>query len=658
MAALAVFAAGALWTMWRLAGRAVEAIPGDHAGDNVAALWNVWWFGYALDHSLAIYRTPMLFAPYGTQLSLHTHATMHSVIAWPFVQVLGVVGGHNAAITCGLVLNGFVTFALTRALLSPVQKTGSTVPGLKAGPGFLAPLVAGLMFAFSAFIQARVLGHINLLHAWVLPLFALALLRWERRPGIASAILTGTAGAVVVYTDYYYAVYAAIFAVLWIANRIVAPALVPRPPVAPALRRLLLVLIVLDAMIIAIIVLTQGAAVDLGPFKLSMRGVRNPLTLLWFLLALWTVCRFPVRLAIRASVPPAPAWMPSALTLATVLLLLTAPLWIALAKVIAQGDYTSPRILWRSSPAGVDVLTLLLGHPAHFLTGSWTTSAYGALGVDRMEQGMWLGIIPLFVLVSTRNVWARVPAARFWFFTGAVFLLLALGPFLRVAGYDSALPLPDALLRYVPVFSNARIPGRAGVLVSLAVAVLTSFGLAHLGRSRRRLAMFLAVLIVLETLPAPAPDYQLPTRDTIDVLLRETREDGAVAELPLGLRDGFGERGQLDHRALVHQIWHERPLAGGFVARVPASVTGRYLATPVLKHLVEASTPLMEDVRLPDTSGRDAGSIGIAYVIVNRDTFIADRLRQADLERAGFVLVQTAGPRELYAAPSDGRRQR
>ena len=45
---------------------------------------------------------------------------------------------------------------------------------------------------------------------------------------------------------------------------------------------------------------------------------------------------------------------------------------------------------------------------------------------------------------------------------------------------------------------------------------------------------------------------------------------GAVLELPLGIRDGFGEYGVLDSRVQDHQTLHEKPLVGGFVSRMPA----------------------------------------------------------------------------------------
>ena len=44
-----------------------------------------------------------------------------------------------------------------------------------------------------------------------------------------------------------------------------------------------------------------------------------------------------------------------------------------------------------------------------------------------------------------------------------------------------------------------------------------------------------------------------------------------------------------------------------------------------------------------------AAAGGIAFVVVNRDTFVAPRLPAAQLEAAGFTLIARDGPRELYS---------
>ena len=56
----------------------------------------------------------------------------------------------------------------------------------------------------------------------------------------------------------------------------------------------------------------------------------------------------------------------------------------------------------------------------------------------------------------------------------------ALGPRLLVAGFDVGLLLPQILARFIPLVNNARVPGRAMVLVYLAVAVLVAIRVARM----------------------------------------------------------------------------------------------------------------------------------------------------------------------------------
>jgi hypothetical protein len=60
-------------------------------------------------------------------------------------------------------------------------------------------------------------------------------------------------------------------------------------------------------------------------------------------------------------------------------------------------------------------------------------------------------------------------------------------------------------------------------------------------------------------------------------------------ELPVGFRDGFGDRGSLGPEALFHQTIHRHPIVGGFVARLSPTTTQRYEANPALRVLLDAS---------------------------------------------------------------------
>jgi hypothetical protein len=95
-----------------------------------------------------------------------------------------------------------------------------------------------------------------------------------------------------------------------------------------------------------------------------------------------------------------------------------------------------------------------------------------------------------------------------------------------------------------------------------------------------------------------------------------------VCELPLGLRDGFGERGSFDDRVLFYQTIHQRPLVGGFVARLPPSVLAAYENDPLLAGLLRLSagdelehTPPLPDRELALDKLRENG---IRFIVLDR----------------------------------------
>lgn len=619
--------APALWVMSPVLSAPETTIPGQGFGDNVAALWNVWWFieGRAVEGWA--YWTPLLFAPFGTQLSLHTHATIHSLLAWPWTSIVPVVAAHNLATTTGLALNGICTFLLA------FRATGQLLPSVSAG----------LLFSLGAHVQIRLLGHINRVHAWVLPLFAFALAHFSDRPGLRRGLVLGMAGAVVLYADYYYAVYSVVFVTLWTLARLLSVRTTRRPARRDGLTATLLGLLAIVAAVVVIVAVTGGTMLTIGSLRISLRGLRNPLTIFWLLLAAWAWRRYPFRIAIRwrSARPPLAALLP-AVTSLVALGILSSPLWLALLDVVTSGGYATQEVLWRSSPPGGDALTGLLGHPRHFFTGGWTTQAYTALGIDLMEQSLWVGLVPLPLLSLGPREWRREAGARPWMLAAIAFAVLSLGPFLRIAGSDTALPLPHALLRYAPFFSNARMPARAIVMVQLALAMLSAFALASMGPRARALVV---LVLVLEFLPAPVPVVSLSPPDGVDEVLRTSSVEGAVAELPTGMRDGFGEVGDFDHRAMVHQMHHGRALVGGFVARLSPSVRRRYLETPILAELLRLSSEHGD----PDAgAAARANAAGIAFLVLNRDAVPDGRWSRQSLERAGFNLLLASGPRELY----------
>jgi hypothetical protein len=616
------------------------SLLGAGAADNVTGLWNVWWMRTALGSGQDFFRTSYLFAPVGVDLTLNTHTALPAFVGATVLAPLPLVAAVNVTILAALFLNGWCAYRLATRFT--------------ADRG--AAIAAGLVFGGSTYITAHLNGHFNLIGAWTVPLFALATaeaLRGSARWGVvAGAVLGGT-----VYVDYYYVVFEAALGLclLACAAREWSIGRADRGRPNNLLSFVLAAAIVGDALLIVVIAATGDSSLTIGSRRVVF-GTYNPLQLLWALSALWIVLRIQPRLrthrranwdARRVRLPAAPA---AAMSIAV-----AAPLLWKGARLALQGDYVSQRYFWRSAPPGVDVASLLVGNPFHSLWGPTVQHLYARWGINLIESsGGWLGVVPVLLAVwSLRRRWSD-EAVRSWAAIGATFLLWAFGPHLAAFGRATGMILPEAVLRWVPGVSNARMPGRAIVVVDLAVAVLGALALsAWRARSRRPTALLMGALslIAVDLLPAPFPVVVLDHPPLYD-MLRDRPERGAVCELPLGVRDGFGELGALDHRVLFYQTIHGRPLVGGFVARLPPSVLDAYRADPLISALLRLSAPTGDsDTSVPSPDRQSAATLlrrdGIRFVMLNRAT-APPALFDYVVHDLPLTLISEDGERSLY----------
>jgi hypothetical protein len=253
------------------------------------------------------------------------------------------------------------------------------------------------------------------------------------------------------------------------------------------------------------------------------------------------------------------------------------------------GDYLTQPFVWRNAPPGIDIGALAMGNTFHSWWGGAVTRVYRELGIDGLAPQLWLGIAVLVFLSVTARQWMGDRAARVWLLWTTVFLVWAAGPFLRVFGIDTGLPLPQILMRYVPVLSNARLPAHVGVLVYLGVAMLLACAIAR-SRGKRSMALAggLAGLVLVEFVAAPRPIVMLSHPPLFERLA--AMPDGALLDLPVGIRDGFGSEGRFDATALYHQTIHGKPLVSGYVSRLLPSVRRRYAESPAMQTLFGLSS--------------------------------------------------------------------
>jgi hypothetical protein len=598
--------------------------------------------------ALSFFESDRLFAPYGFDLTLHTHAALPSLAAAMLPNV-SLFTAENVVLLASLTLNGWIAYLLA------FDRT--------AHHG--AALLAGVIFGGSPYVFSHLLGHFNLIAAWGLPLFLFCLLRARDRSHAGWAAGAALAAIGVAYTDYYYLVYCAVLAGGLIGWPLVPVRLAWRRAAPPrGLQRLLLILLALDAVVVLAIAATGGFAVEILGVHVTARRATNAMALGWLLIAalMLLVWRPVLR---RRPVDRVMRW--HHLRIAGVLLagvvIGIAPLIDHGVRLWRAGDYTAPVPSWRSGPGGVDLLTVGLGNPAHPLTGTLTRRAYERFGIDRVEGVAWIGIVPLALAAWLAMKHRPDRETRLWLAVAAFFFIWALGPWLRIGGVDSGLMLPQNLAARVPLLSNARMPGRAMSVVMLAVSMLSALAIVRAGR-RRILYLTAAVVVALDYLPAPYPLVQLRI-PTLYADILAAGGDDVVCELPVGVRDGFGSIGRFDDDTLFFQMVHEHRMIGGFAARVPARIKTGYLQTPVIRSLFRLSgggTADPADAALtPADAGRVLREVGIRYVLLNR--------RTAPPQLAGYVesslplvLARTDGARELYivseGAPPPGSPSR
>ena len=643
-----------VWT-WPLARHFSDHIPG-LGGDNYSFLWNLWWMRKAFSApELDFFQSRYLFSPFGVDLINHPHTALQGYISATALGGLSIIQAENAYILVSVFLNGLCAYALAFDLVHERRLA----------------LLAGVAFGGSPYIAAHLLGHFDLLTAWVIPLFALSLRRSLRTGSIVAAVACGLCVAVAAYAAYYHVVYLAVFAVTYtLASWDVCRSRIEPRPQRQSLftaRLVLMAVMALDAFLIIFIAMFGGDVITVAGIEISVRSLQNPLLVFWLLSGAWLLTKW--RIASRFERPsPDAFWRGAqALTITVAMFaLLSLPLIAQAFRLAFSGRYVSQTYFWRSAPRGVDAVAPLIGNPFHplYVYGGAVTTLYSRLGLDRIEAVGWLGIVPIVVLLIGRGTWFDREEARRWKVVLAVFAIWALGPFLTVAGFDAGLPLPQALARFVPLVENARMPGRAIVVVYLALSVLMALRLAGFagaglkasttngasttaGAERRALGRpavqwALLFVLVLDYLHAPVPLTALD-RPAVYEQLATISDSGAVIEVPFGIGDGLSAgRGSQERRLLYHATVHGHPVVGGYIGRMPPNVAQAYEVMPIVGNLLKLSSgeePIEEESPM---------SLPFRYLVLDTNTAsveLVDYVRRTlDMD-----LITSGDGKQLYA---------
>ncbi|MEM6283345.1 MAG: hypothetical protein AAF787_14215, partial [Chloroflexota bacterium] len=199
------------------------------------------------------------------------------------------------------------------------------------------------------------------------------------------------------------------------------------------------------------------------------------------------------------------------------------------------------------------------------------------LGTNIVEGTAYIGVVAVVLAIIAL---VRYRAVRGWLLVSAGAWVLSLGPLLKlldtpvtlaVDGRATYIPLPFALVSYLPVIGTIRTPGRFNLLIGLVTAIMVGYGVAWLlNRKLPRAAQWGISGILIALI---AFEYQLTWQNGLPHF--PTVPAGIPAEIA-ALRDDDSVRAVLNlphenlilaKEAMYLQTAHQKPIVAGFISR-------------------------------------------------------------------------------------------
>jgi hypothetical protein len=649
----------ALAFSWPLTLHLGTHLTGDPGGDTGVYVWNQWVFHQELSEGHNPLATEKILSLTSrVDLTQHNYTPFMNALALPLIPAIGVVASFNVVFLLVSILNALAMYGLARRV-TPATR-------------FEAWLV-GMVFAWSPLMIARTTGHFSIFAAAALPAFLWCLVNAERSRSTRDAALAGLCMAWAAVSDAYFGIYCVLIAVVYLGA--LAVRITRSERAAPrAWRWALDVAIVCVGGLIAGLALGGGGEFTLLGIPVRMRSFYNPILILTVLVIVRMVLRWRPHFdvcepatgrrepAARTGELESGSVVRVALVAALACAVTLSPMLYGLGERIIEGRFVSPQIFWRSSPPGVDLLAYVLPNPQHPISRWLVGDPLVARPTTFVEYTASLSLTALVVIVCA--VWrARYRPSAAWIAIAVAFGVLALGPFIHAAGFNTHVPGPWSLLRYVPGFGLARMPTRFAIVASMGVAVLLAGALASIGTrwpQRRRLTgAIVAVLLVFELWPAPRPLYSAAISPIYDRIAADPRPV-RVLSLPFGVRDGTWATGNFRPRSLFDQTRHGKSLIGGYLSRVsPLRVERMRHDYPTLDALIALSEvpPITPEITtlLEERGDRLVIQGDLGYVVID-SRFIAPDRAQLVIDALKLREVQRDQHLTLYVpAQADAR---
>ena len=268
----------------------------------------------------------------------------------PLLRTFGSVATFNIVYLLMVILAGY---ALFRA-------------GLVCHRTAVESWLAGALFSWSPWMVTRGIGHFSLVAAAPLPIFILLLLRCRDRPRMRDGLALGATICWAATTDPYYAVYCVMIAIVFLVGVTVRSHHEVR---ATEPRTLDLLIACVGGFTVSLLI-GHGWQLNILGVHVTSHQLYTPmllLTLLGMVRVAWPYRHFVV----SVDGPQALHLIRVASVAAMVGAIMLSPVLYAVGVRIRDTGFEATSVLWRSSPAGLDLLTFLLPNPNHPLAPDW-----------------------------------------------------------------------------------------------------------------------------------------------------------------------------------------------------------------------------------------------------------------------------------------------
>jgi len=171
-------------------------------GDGVEGMWNLWQTQHSLKNFSNPYETDNIFAFTGIHLYLHSLSPLNGLFSIFLTPIFNnnFIAIYNIIIIFNLTLSGFCMFILSKEIIK----------------NNYISIIVGYIYAFNPYIKGHLLGHLNLITTWVIPVYILFFIRFHKDQSYKNIFLCSLFLIIAHFSDYYYLYMLFIFSAIYI----------------------------------------------------------------------------------------------------------------------------------------------------------------------------------------------------------------------------------------------------------------------------------------------------------------------------------------------------------------------------------------------------------------------------------------------------------